>query len=145
MEPEGLRAEFPVLRQLAYLNAGSDGPIPRRAAAATAARLEREAVNGRSGASHHTELEALVDRTRGLLAALVGASPGEIALTRSTTDGVHVVLSGLDLGPGDEVLTTTRSIPVCLLRSRRFAGAPASSFASSPTFASKSPSRRRRG
>ena len=39
----GLRAEFPVLANLAYLNAGTDGPLPARAVHAAAEELEREA------------------------------------------------------------------------------------------------------
>ena len=38
----GLRAEFPVLGALAYLNAGTDGPLPARAVQASARELERE-------------------------------------------------------------------------------------------------------
>jgi isopenicillin-N epimerase len=40
-------------------------------------------------------------------AAYVGGRAAEIALTRSTTEGLAIVYSGLQLGPGDEVLTTT--------------------------------------
>ena len=36
MDPAMLRNEFPVLKRLAYLNAGTDGPVP--AAAVRAAR-----------------------------------------------------------------------------------------------------------
>ena len=43
VDAERLRAEFPVLRRLAYLNAGTDGPVPSRAVAAAAAELRREA------------------------------------------------------------------------------------------------------
>lgn len=100
-----------MLEGLAYLNAGTDGPIPRRAAEAATARLEREVVTGRCGAIPQAEVEALADRARGLLSALVGASTNEIALTRSTTDGVNVVLAGLDLGHADEVLTSDEEHP----------------------------------
>src|ERR1700744_1296940 len=44
----GLRAEFPVLRRIAYLNAGTDGPLPARALSAVAEELEREAADGRT-------------------------------------------------------------------------------------------------
>ena len=30
-DPAALRSEFPVLERLSYLNAGTNGPIPRRA------------------------------------------------------------------------------------------------------------------
>ena len=41
------------------------------------------------------------------LAALVGVEPAQVAITASTTDGCNIVLAGLDLGPDDEVVTTT--------------------------------------
>ena len=42
----GLRAEFPVLERLAYLNAGTDGPLPARAVQAAGDELAREAERG---------------------------------------------------------------------------------------------------
>ena len=41
MELEAVRAELPVLDRLAYLNAGTNGPLPRRTVAAMRAVLER--------------------------------------------------------------------------------------------------------
>ena len=43
---------------------------------------------------------------RGLIATLLGAAPEHIALTYSTTDGCNIVLAGLGLRPGDEIVTT---------------------------------------
>jgi len=37
--------------------------------------------------------------------------PSDVALTGSTTDGVNTVLSGLDLRPGDEILTSDEEHP----------------------------------
>ena len=37
----------------------------------------------------------------------MSAEPEQVALTGSTTDGCNIVLAGLDLGPDDEVVTTT--------------------------------------
>src|SRR5918999_3322655 len=42
-----LRAEFPVLERLSYLNAGTNGPVPRRALEAAAASLREQTANGR--------------------------------------------------------------------------------------------------
>ena len=39
--------------------------------------------------------------------ALVSADPLHVALTASTTDGCNIVLSGLELGSSDEIITTT--------------------------------------
>jgi L-cysteine/cystine lyase len=101
-----LRAEYPVLRETAYLNAGTDGPIPQRSVDAAAERMRGEAERGRGMASHWDELSELRAELRARYAALIRASAEEVALTRSTTDGVDVALAGLRLGRGDEVLTS---------------------------------------
>jgi L-cysteine/cystine lyase len=46
------------------------------------------------------------DETRKRIAALIGATPEEIAFTRNATDGINLVLAGIDWQPGDEVITT---------------------------------------
>ena len=110
-DPAAFRAEFPVLQRLAYLNAGSDGPVPRRAAEAAAARTRRELELGRSGPEHAESLAELREGLRSAAAGLLGCDAEEVALTRSTTDGVNTVLSGLDLGRGSEVLTAPDEHP----------------------------------
>ena len=52
-----------------------------------------------------------IDQLRGRVAALIGCETGELALTGSTTDGVNAVLAALDLGRGDEVLTSDEEHP----------------------------------
>jgi L-cysteine/cystine lyase len=93
-----LRAEFPVLDEIAYLNAGTDGPIPQRAATAAAASLAAQVEDGRAGKSHFEEVMATRDALRRRAAWLMGCPPGEIALTHSTTDGMNLVLRGLRMG-----------------------------------------------
>src|SRR5205807_9969584 len=44
-------------------------------------------------------------------AHVVGGTAGAVALAGSTTDGVDTVLSGLDLRPGEEILTTDEEHP----------------------------------
>lgn len=100
-----------MLERIAYLNAGTDGPIPRRSAQAATARLEHELARGRSGTRHSVEIAALSEELRGRLAALINADADEVALTGSTTDGINVVLAGLPLGPRDEVLTSDEEHP----------------------------------
>ena len=106
-----LRAEFPVLERLAYLNAGTDGPIPRRGAEAAAARTALETQRGRSGEGHLDGLLEMTGALRARLASLIGCGLDELALTHSTTDGVNTVLSGLDLRAGDEVVTSDEEHP----------------------------------
>jgi L-cysteine/cystine lyase len=107
VEFEEARAQFPVLGRCAYLNAGSSGPLPRAAAEAMEARLEQDLEEGRSGREYIEEFFELRERVRAGLAAVLGTSPELVALTDSTTRGCQIVLTGLGLGPGDEIVTTT--------------------------------------
>lgn len=111
MDAAALRGEFPVLDRLGYLNAGTNGPVPRAGARAACERLQRELDEGRAALPYWHALGALGDELRARLARLLRCEPGEVALTHSTTEGVNVVLSALDLGPGDELLTTDEEHP----------------------------------
>jgi len=109
MDPTALRAEFPVFEQKTYLNAGTCGPLPAAAAAAARDVLAQACAEGRSTAS-----EALDDargRLRASYAQLLGAEPDDVALTTCTSEGIVRVLAGLDLQPGDEVLTSDEEHP----------------------------------
>jgi L-cysteine/cystine lyase len=104
---EEARTQFPVLEKLAYLQAGSCGPLARATGDAMRAEEERDLAEGRSGKSYIDRVLALRAELREAMAHLVGVAPEQVALTASTTDGCNVVLAGLDLGPEDEVVTTT--------------------------------------
>jgi selenocysteine lyase/cysteine desulfurase len=80
-----------VLEHVAYLNTGTDGPVPRRAAEAAAARLRYELEQGR--------------------ATPANCEASDVALTRSATDGMSTALASLTLGRGDEVLTSDEEHP----------------------------------
>src|SRR3954447_1288981 len=123
VDATSLRAEFPVLAERAYLNAGTCGPLPRKALHAVADVLARAAVEGRTRAYMETML-ALRDRQRSAYAERLGADAADVALTSCTSEGVVRVLAGLSLGPGDEVLTAPDEHPGLLgplnsLRQRR--------------------------
>ena len=106
-----LRSQFPVLERLAYLNAGSVGPVPRAAAEAARCEITDALENGRGGYAQFERAFTLAERLRARVAGLFGAETHEVALTGATTDGVNAVIGGLELGPGDEVLTTDEEHP----------------------------------
>ena len=57
-------------------------------------------------ASHYMRTRQVDDkiRARTKLAALAGCDPGELALTRNTTESLDTVISGFDWKPGDEAV-----------------------------------------
>jgi selenocysteine lyase/cysteine desulfurase len=110
MDVAALRAEFPVLSELTYLNAGTAGPWPAAASRAVAGVLDVAEREGRLGSYGLVQRE-LSDRLRGAYAALLGAAPSEVALTTCTSDGIARVVAGLDLAAGDEVLTSEGEHP----------------------------------
>ena len=112
MDLSAFRSEFPVLERFAYMNAGTDGPVPRRGHDAAVERLRVELEEGRSGAAYFDGLMALATSLRERLAGFLGCDADEVALTRSTTDGISTALSAIDdIGPGDEVLTSDEEHP----------------------------------
>lgn len=106
MDLEAVQAAFPVLERYAYLNAGTFGPLPRASVAAQIAEHERELDLGRAGMSYFTRVRELRGRVRAALAVEIGANEDDVALTRSTGEGCAIVVNGLDLTTGDEVVTT---------------------------------------
>ena len=110
MDPTALRSAFPVLERVAYLNAGSDGPVPAASVKAAHEELEREAREGRVAAHFARRLE-LLNQLRGRYAALLGASPDDVSVTTSTSEGLATVIVGLDIGPGDEIVTSDSEHP----------------------------------
>jgi selenocysteine lyase/cysteine desulfurase len=105
------RAEYPVLERLSYLNAGTEGPVPRRAAEAACARIELESAGGRCGRPYFDALVEAASELRAAYASVLGADPADVALTGSTTDGINTVLSGLDLRAGEEIVTSDEEHP----------------------------------
>ena len=107
MTPEEGRALFPVLERLAYLNAGTFGPLARPTAAAVQEQLDDDLADGRFGKEYFERMLDLRKQARALLGGLVGAEPEQVSLTASTTDGCNIVLAGLDLQAEDEIVTTS--------------------------------------
>ena len=73
---DDLRGEFPVFERLAYLNAGTNGPVPRRALDAARASLERQAADGRAGSEFFEGLLARIDDLRARAGPPDGSRPG---------------------------------------------------------------------
>jgi selenocysteine lyase/cysteine desulfurase len=110
MDAAGLRSQFPVLERLAFLNAGTDGPVPAVAAAAAREALEAQLEDGRFGPHFEARMTAQGE-LRELYARVMGAAVDDVALMTSTSEGLGKVLAGLDLGPRDEIVTSDTEHP----------------------------------
>jgi L-cysteine/cystine lyase len=97
-----VRAMFPVLERVAYLNAGSVGPLARPTIEAVVDQHREDLANGRS---YETMME-LRDQVRTRLAGLLGVPSENVALTYSTTNGCNIAVSGLGLTASHEIVTT---------------------------------------
>jgi selenocysteine lyase/cysteine desulfurase len=104
------RAEFPwsLTGEQIYLNHASTGPLPRRTVDALAAFTAKRAEPWRLS---QEEQFAALDRGRELVARLVGARTGEVALMVNTGYGLNLAASALPLRRGDVVLTFDREFP----------------------------------
>lgn len=105
---EGERAAlFPVMDSLVYLNTGSAGPLLAPVEQVMTASLRHELNSGR--ADNASWVAFLDSRTalRDALGALVGASGSEVVLTHHTTEGLNIVLWGIEWKPGDRIAMTS--------------------------------------
>ena len=98
-DPLGVRAEFPVTREQAYLNSAYVGPIPRSVREAAVEEADAKMLIPTPG-----NRSDRAERAREKFARLFGAKKEEIALLYSTSDGENVVTAGLDWKPGDNVV-----------------------------------------
>jgi cysteine desulfurase/selenocysteine lyase len=97
-----LRDAFALAPGLIYVNHAAVGVLPVATRDALHAMIDDHAARGVLGTAG-PELSLPAYRRR--IAEFVGGRGEEIALLRNTGDGATVIAQGLDLGPGDEVIT----------------------------------------
>ena len=99
-----VRAQFPLATDRAQFAAFVLSPHTAQVSAAVAHHRDRLELDT-DAALHDGSL--LEEATRRAAASYVGGTVDQVALTDSTTMGIAVMYGGLDLQPGDEILTTT--------------------------------------
>jgi cysteine desulfurase/selenocysteine lyase len=125
-----LRADFPILartvrdgRPLVYLDSGATSQRPRQVLDAEREFLEQHNAAVHRGA-HQLAEEATdaYESARARIAALIGATAGELVFTKNATEGINLVAYAMSnssirtglgpeterfaLGPGDEIVIT---------------------------------------
>jgi L-cysteine/cystine lyase len=104
---ENIRAQLPATQRAAYLNTGSCGPLPEPVAQVMAQAAQRELEIGRADLSSYLEFAEKTQQARAVLGQLFNVEPDTIALTSNTTEGMNIMIWGIDWRPGDEVVTTS--------------------------------------
>lgn len=93
-----VRAQFMIPEDRLFLNPATLGAQPRVVVDAVIDHTRRTAETY----PPHTDWDAL----KGLMGRLMNADPAGFVFPRNTTEGMNFAASGLELEPGDEVLTT---------------------------------------
>jgi selenocysteine lyase/cysteine desulfurase len=101
-------AEFPVRRNIVYLNHAGVSPLSKPAADAMKL-LADDACD--FGSLHYERWLAAYEGSRAAAAALINASPREIALVKNTSEGVAIVANGIAWKPGDRVVAFEEEFP----------------------------------
>lgn len=91
------------------MNAANLCPMPLSVTAAEA-RYARELDLDLSPATR-SRIEALKEDARTRLAALLGTSPDELAIVRNTSEANNVIVQGMPLNPGDEIVLWDQNHP----------------------------------
>jgi L-cysteine/cystine lyase len=108
---EEIRAQLPAVHAKAYLNTGTNGPLPRVAAEAMAEMARAELEEGRIAMGSWAIKGAEKPRAREAVARAFNVKPSEIALTQLTTEGMNVMIHGVDWQRGDEAIITNLEHP----------------------------------
>src|SRR5687767_774561 len=104
-----IQQAFSVTRGIVNLNNGGVSPSPRIVTEAFVRYTWQQ-----EDATAYTMwqlLEPQSETVRTGLAEIFGCSPEEIAITRNASESLEILLMGLDLKSGDEILTTTQDYP----------------------------------
>jgi isopenicillin-N epimerase len=104
-----IQSAFTLDRNIINLNNGGVSPSPR--IVQEAMRRSLEFSNIAPAYSMWRVLEPEVENVRRGLASDFGCDPEEIAITRNASEGLEICQLGLDLKPGDEILTTDQDYP----------------------------------
>ncbi|MGE5645151.1 MAG: aminotransferase class V-fold PLP-dependent enzyme [Acidobacteriota bacterium] len=102
------RDEFPVTKELIYLNHAAVSPLCRPAAEAMK-KLAGDVMN--YGSLHYGEWLEAYEGLRAAAARLIGGHRDEIALIKNTSEGISTIAGGLDWRAGDRVVGFQEEFP----------------------------------
>jgi cysteine desulfurase/selenocysteine lyase len=108
MALEEYRSEFPITKNLIWLNHAAIAPLVKPAAEAMI-RFSEDALNNSS--LHYAEWLETCEALRRATARLINSSPSEIALLKNTSEGLATVAMGLPWNAGDKIVCFREEFP----------------------------------
>jgi selenocysteine lyase/cysteine desulfurase len=103
-----IQQAFTLDRTLINLNNGNSCPSPRVVHEAMKRYLD---MSNQLPVRYRQMIEANMETVRRRLAVEFGCDPEELALTRNASESLQIAQNGIDLEPGDEILTTEQDYP----------------------------------
>jgi cysteine desulfurase / selenocysteine lyase len=103
----GSEEAFPILRKWDFFNHAGVAPLT----AAAAGAMRQFVAEAEAGAYLGTSWYKDVEKLRGSAAAMLNASPQEVAFLKNTSEGLATVALGIDWQAGDRIVTTNVEYP----------------------------------
>ncbi len=104
---ESLRADFPALEGITYLNTAAESIPPRCVGEAIAQYTHDKGLGMRGRVPHFAAVEAC----REISAKLVGLKTEEVSFCSCSSEAYNLLAGALDLGPDDEVVVSDLDFP----------------------------------
>lgn len=105
-ELAALRADIPLMKEVAFFQTGSLAPLATPVRAAIIDALDHEGERALHGPAALGSLHDRAVAARSRVASFVGAQPEELAWTVNTTTSIRFAIGSLDWRAGDRLLTT---------------------------------------
>ena len=121
MIPRDLRAAIPALDETTFFNTGASGPSPESVTEAATDCLDHHKSVAPGAEGMYTAAREARENSRETIAAHLGASPDEIALTESTSDAISALAATVDWQPDDVIVRTDLEHPAGVLPWQRAA------------------------
>lgn len=100
-----VRSQLHIPKERIYLNTGSLGPSPVAVTDGVSGMMRQLEMN--PAIENWGDLGKRMEEVRTKVGAFINADPGDVILTRNTTEGLSLISQSLTLTKGDEILTTT--------------------------------------
>jgi cysteine desulfurase/selenocysteine lyase len=103
-EMPDLRRDFPITKKMIYMNNGAVAPTPLAVIKAVTDFMVKCADEGPDAQATSDYISSLLRELRGRVAHLINCEPEEVVLTQSTTEGINMVVNGIQWQRGDKII-----------------------------------------